>query len=150
LADTLGGQTQTWQTTVGQPIFLSDRDFKDVQRLSLERPDGRKNDLHSTGSTGDAQLTYGDTDVSGIYTLRGAGYPPTYLAVNVDTRESDLTPIDPKSFGPEIDFGGAGSNGDAAASGWQRAGWQSSFLWTAFALAMIELGLAWRFGRGSG
>ena len=50
-----------------------------------------------------SEWSYTDTDVSGIYTLRGLPQGRTQqFAVNVDTAEGDLAKIDPQQLPPEI------------------------------------------------
>ncbi len=64
--------------------------------VQIERPDGRTAVTEGRSAGGVGQWSYGDTDLSGVYTARLG--PPLatseLVAVNVDTAESDLTPLD--------------------------------------------------------
>lgn len=127
-----GGRQSAWQTAIGTPLPLS------ASRSPAEiiRPDERTTSFAS------------DTDVSGIYTVRRAGSEEaTRYAVNVDTRESELAQADPSKLPPQLILGTTTddlTDNRTAAS----AVWQSPLLWTALALLLLEMCLAWLFGRG--
>jgi hypothetical protein len=119
--------------------------------FQIVRPDGRTDPL-SVGSTPDGwQWTYDKTDVSGIYTLRGAPMDvENQFAVNVHTTESDLTKADAASLPSELLVRDTWmrANRATAAGLSPRSPWNLPLLWTALALLFVESFLAWQFGRG--
>ncbi len=127
-----GGRDSVWQTTVGTPLPIPTA----TNSLEITRPDGRTTSVA------------GDTDVSGIYAVRRNGVDGvTHFAVNVDTRESDLAQADVGKLPPQLVVSkttdvATGSGGAASAA------WQSPLLWSALALLLVEMCLAWLFGRG--
>ncbi|MDX1962615.1 MAG: BatA domain-containing protein [Pirellulales bacterium] len=87
---------------------------------------------------------------SGIYQALSPEHPPELFAVNVDTRESDLTPYEPAGWptGWQVNA----SETDPLASGglfYQRGGLHEYLLWLALALAVGESWLAWSLGRNA-
>ncbi|MEX2185888.1 MAG: BatA domain-containing protein [Pirellulales bacterium] len=128
----VGGRQGTWQTTVGASLPLP----AGRGPWEITRPDGRTTSVSS------------DTDISGIYTMRRAGSEDvTRYAVNIDTRESDLAQADASKLPPQLNLGttiDVLTDNRTAAS----AAWQSPLLWTALALLLAEMCLAWLFGRG--
>ena len=106
-----------------------------------------------TSTTAGWDWSYTDTDVSGVYSLRGLPQGRTQkFAVNVDAAEGDLAKIDPQQLPPEMkvrstwqDVEGA----HAAASVVSQSAWKESFLWVALALLFAESFMAWQFGRGA-
>jgi hypothetical protein len=160
------GQQQSWQQMVGTPISSGadngparSSDGNKVQNatspsatLQLQRPDGRNASIINQRSSAGTDWSYADTNVSGIYTLHsGSDGGPQYFAVNVDTRESDLTRVDPSTLPPELRTLSINQNSTDATTAptLARAGWNTWLLWPAFALLLIESFLAWQFGRGT-
>jgi hypothetical protein len=97
------------------------------------------------------QWSYDATDLSGVYTVRGAvGVEPQLFAVNVDTIESDVTKVDPQQLPPEIAIRQTPQAADnlAADELLPRAGWQRALVTAALVLLFVESLLAWYFGRG--
>jgi hypothetical protein len=143
LAYAAGGQQGAWQTTVGSSLTLPPSLEHGAGPLEITRPDGRTTSV----------LT--DNDVSGIYTVRRAGFDDvSHFAVNVDTRESDLAQADTSDLPSELIIRGDARSLDRSGNGVNdgfvpRAAWQRSLLWTALGLLLVELCLAWTFGRGT-
>lgn len=155
-----GGQ-QAWQQRVGTPLTgtvaaaansTNANDNLLSTSLNLTRPDNRPAALSIERTPTGVEWSYSNTDISGLYTLRASQQgEPSYFAVNVDTTESDLTPINADQLPPELrtidqmQHDRTGSSAPAIA----RSRWNESLLWPAFALLLVESFLAWRFGRGA-
>lgn len=101
------GRTTSASLTLGQPMRFTGPGTLDRQTITVTAPDGSKQTLTAAldTKTGQAAADYRDTALPGIYRVQanegfGAGGA---FAVNVDTRESILTPQDPqeltKAFG---------------------------------------------------
>jgi hypothetical protein len=118
--------------------------------LQIIRPDGRTDYVNLRNTPIGPQWTYEETDVSGFYTLRGAESPATF-AVNVDTKESDLTKADSDSLPPDVKVHETLQSSDdgAVITHLSRAGWNRSLLWSALAILFAESLLAWQFGRAT-
>jgi hypothetical protein len=128
-----GGRESAWQTTVGTRLPLS----ASSNPQKIIRPNGR--------TTTDA----GNTDISGIYTVRRAGTDDvTHYAVNVDSRESDLTQADASNLPPQLVIRKTTDTAAYHGGSFASTAWQSPLLWTALALLLVEMCLAWLFGRG--
>jgi hypothetical protein len=116
------------------------------------RPDGRVAPVSVTSTPAGSEWTYTDTDVSGVYTLRGLPQGRTQqFAVNVDTAEGDLTKIDPQQLPAELKVRTAwqGETGGHAAEAVSQSEWNQPILWCVAALLFVELFMAWQFGRGA-
>jgi len=137
----VGGRQDAWQVTVGQPLAIPEPPEATGDTLQITRPDGRTATVHAR--------RYADTDLAGIYTVQSSdGDGAMRFAVNVDARESDLAQVNPQKLPPQLstERGGNADNRNAAV---QRVPWSRSLLWSALALVLLELCLAWRFGRGA-
>jgi hypothetical protein len=150
LAFAVGGRHDQWQALVGAPLVATLPRNASADDLELTRPDDRKVSLRATTSP-DQSWRYDGTDISGIYTLKQRDSDVARFAVNVDTRESDLSRVDPQKLPPEVavraDWKNA--NGVVASGVLPERLWNRSLLWAAAALALVELCLAWQFGRGA-
>src|SRR5262249_41097435 len=140
-----------WQALVGEPLvaaFPSDAAGNDIE---LTRPDGRKVSLAASATPSDRSLRYQDADVAGIYSMLRGGTEVARFAVNVDTRESDLARVDPVKLPSQIAIRTDWKNSDqvAASGASPEQFWNRSLLWAAATLALLELCLAWLFGRGT-
>jgi hypothetical protein len=154
----VGLQSQQRNVLVGQPIEVSLAAAAEDVPLTLRFPDGRdhKAQLPADGESG--KLLVADTVQSGVYTLR-LGPPPgpsQSFAVNVDTVESDLAPLDPETLRnevwPGIPFVHRTSWQDAGrpqAMGPRHGhvGLPAVLLYAVLGLLFLEILLAWRFGR---
>jgi hypothetical protein len=154
------GQNQAWQQLVGSSITgtLADEAANvstsagPRDRVQIVRPDGRAAPVAWQSVGGTWQWTYNNTDLSGVYTLRGLSQERSkQFAVNVDPVESDLVKLDSKELPPNVLVRATAENG--ATHGAQRlvtqASWSARLLWLAVALMLVESFLAWQFGRGT-
>jgi len=156
LAYAIGGQLDQRNLRVGDPlggtIVLAARDAP----LSLQLPDGRSEEVRPRGEGDSSVWSYSDTMTSGIYTARftAPSAPSETYAVNVDTAESDLTPLAldelQEDLWQDVPFAyqtrwdsvsdpppGAGGRGD---------GLPKILLYGVLGLLLAETYLAWRFG----
>ncbi|HEX5472643.1 MAG TPA: hypothetical protein VFW73_12195, partial [Lacipirellulaceae bacterium] len=156
LAYASSGEHANWQHLVGRPIagVISDSTSSRAGRpeVKIVRPDGREAPVSLRLLSSGWEWSYPDTDISGIYSLRGLPKSGVKrVAVNVDSAESDLAKIDPHSLPQEFhvhnDQRGAASGVTIAAT--SQSDWSQSILWAALALLFAETFMAWRFGRGS-
>jgi hypothetical protein len=155
LAYAVSGTQQDWQQPVGAPI--ASRGASDPETaLKVIRPDGRTLPTALQTVQGEEQWLYRDTELAGIYSLVGKPQDVSQdasqkFARNVDTRESDLTRIDPRELPSEFVVRNTSpTDADGAPRSLiAHAAWSGRLLWLAFALLFIESFLAWRFGRGA-
>jgi hypothetical protein len=118
----------------------------------MVRPGGATAPIALIPSADETHWSYADTDLGGTYALRDASQGELkQFAVNVDTTESDLAKIDPQRLPRDIEIRTtAGGPADESASEFvSQAGYSGHLLWSAFALLLLELFLAWQFGRGT-
>jgi hypothetical protein len=91
MAYAVGGERSGRQQAVGTALGGS----RATSILRVTRPDGRTDFLQVSDAMAGGEWNYADTDVSGIYSVRGdAAGEPRAFAVNVDTAESDLARIE--------------------------------------------------------
>jgi hypothetical protein len=156
LAYASGGQPTQWQHLVGTPLAGSIRPAApqpaESGKLEIMRPDGRPASVALQSTPAGIEWSYADTDVSGIYTLRGLPQNETrQFAVNVDTAEGNLAKIDSASLPPEIKvwttLQGESRGGSLQAS--TQSDLFAAILWGVLALLFVESFLAWHFGRGA-
>jgi hypothetical protein len=117
----------------------------------LTRPGDTTQKLSLAADGIDARWTIPDADTSGIYSVQLPGQPAQQLAVNLNTRESDLARLDPEllpsQFSRELAEPGQPPPALATAQG------RSFFrllLSAMLVLVLVEPCLAWYFGRGRG
>ncbi len=152
LAYAASGAQSQGEPLVGMPLVstLSTRPSGDV--ISVTRPDGTTDSASVTSSPTGWQWAYDRTNVSGIYQATGPSSAESQpFAVNVDTREGNLTKADAKQLPPELLVRDTWQNATSAATSGgllSHSGWHRSLLWCALALLFAESLLAWRFGRG--
>jgi hypothetical protein len=149
LAYAAAGETPN-SFTVGTPLAGLVEPGERSDSLTLTRPDGRTAELAVTNSATGNDWTYDDTDLGGVYVARSSSTGDAqFYAVNVDTAESDLTQVDRQLLPPELlvrsDAGAYLGQSDSIVP---HANWHRPLLWTAFGMVLVELGLAWIFGRG--
>jgi hypothetical protein len=151
LAYASGGQQLRWQQLVGTPLGGQSQSAGNAE-LQMVRPDGRTASIAVRSTPTGSEWSYTDTDVSGIYTLRGLPQGRTQqFAVNVDTAEGDLAKIDPRQLPPAINVRSTwqgethGGPGEATT----QSNWNTSILWGVLALLFAESYMAWQFGRGA-
>lgn len=155
----VGGQFRGRNLLVGEPLVGRWVASEPAASLSILRPGG-KSDLAAAAPGSDASTwTYAQTDRSGFYVAQ-FGSPPfrrEAFAVNLNTAESDLSPISPKELAervwPDIPF--------RYQTAWQKAEEPSApelpeharlsrwLLYAALLLLVAETCLARRFGHYS-
>jgi hypothetical protein len=156
----MSGKNEAWQQLVGTSLTgsLADEAANGSasagpgERVQIVRPDGRTAPVAWQSDGGNWHWDYSDTDLSGVYTLRGASEERLQqFAVNVDPVESDLARLDPKELPPNVNIRTTAENG--ATHGTQRlvtqASWSGWLVWLAILMMLIESFLAWKFGRGT-
>ncbi len=150
------GRQMHWQQSVGAPLGgtlnAAPPATAELSALQIARPDGRVDPVSVQPATTGWEWTYGDTNASGIYALRGVPDDESrQFAVNVDTSESNLAKADPRQLPPELSVRHTWqeTTDDAASGQITQAGWDQSLLWLVLALLFTESFLAWRFGRGT-
>jgi hypothetical protein len=121
-----------------------------ARALTVRTPAGRQQPAQLDGG-GAAHWSYGDTVLSGVYTLtQGDTHPDKHFAVNVDPRESDLTRIDSAELPPELATSQRSNLDDSTATAVSRqTGFHRWLLYLVFGLLLAESLLAWRFGNSS-
>ena len=150
----VASQGQQQNLEVGEPLAASLAGLKAEPAVTVKRPDGqiRAGQLHTDGDYG--QWGYDDTLLSGVYTVQfGAPVSRTQaFAVNVNTVESDLTPVDieeTEAFdGIPLVHRTSWQRPDALAVGpIARPGHlHVGLLYAVLGLLFVESFLAWRFG----
>jgi hypothetical protein len=155
LAYSMTGQQSDWQQLVGTPLssnaLPSSLQSTTSTALRIELPDGQTAPVSVQTTPNGEDWSYADTNLSGIYTLRGLPDDATReFAVNVDTTESDLAKANPEQLPPELNVGEVESDATAGTvdANISRAGFNQSLLWVALAFLFVESFLAWQFGRG--
>jgi hypothetical protein len=156
LAFASGGQQTLWQRLVGAPLTgsLSNETAASIGSggLHIARPDGRTEPVSLQSTPAGKEWRYTNTDISGIYTLRGLPKGQTQrFAVNVDTAEGDVARINPQQLPTAIKVRSnwEGETGGAKTQTTAQAGLNTSLLWGALALLFAESFMAWQFGRGA-
>jgi hypothetical protein len=155
-----GNRQQHWQQLIGSPLRSENGELSAIAtsftpqsaNITVERPDKRVDTVHVDQTSSGTAWTYANTNVNGIYTVKGLPNGATRLfAVNVDPGEGDLEQVDLELVPPEVqvlDAPAEARPADESASV-ARAGWNLNLLWAAFVLLLIESFLAYHFGRGT-
>jgi hypothetical protein len=156
------GERNQWQQLVGTPIASWQRGVSrdlapdarlasNSEALQIIRPDGRPAPVSLQTTPTGLEWHYDETNVGGIYTLRGLPQGEVQFAVNLDTAESDLTKIDPKDPPPQFVVRSTWQDSQQSQAGdvLARAPWNQSLLWGVLALLFAESFMAWQFGRGA-
>jgi hypothetical protein len=150
LAYVLSQNQQEWQHAVG--TVLSGPVTPDHgANLKMRRPDGTAAPVALHRPHGESQWSFRETELSGIYSLAGQDDASQQFALNVDSRESDLTRIDSQQLPQEfvVRSSPAPVGDEATTSLVAHDSWSGPLLWFALLLLFIESVLAWRFGRGA-
>jgi hypothetical protein len=155
LAYVTGGRQNEWQLPVGAQLVgvLTAQSASAVDDdLKIARPDGRVDAVSIVNSPDGLRWAYGETDLSGMYSLRGAAADSIIqFAVNVDTAEGELAKADasqlPEALLVRETWRDAASVN--AAGMLRRSTWDRTLLWIALAMLFVESLMAWRFGRGT-
>ncbi len=94
-------------------------------------------------------MFFSDTSASGVYSWSAAGEEFARFAVNLDTRESDLSTVDPAALPAGFTTHSAAATAGIPALGANRS-FARSLLGGALVLLLAETTLAWLLGRGWG
>lgn len=156
LAYASGGQHDRWQQLVGTPLTGSIAEPAsgglNGGELQMMRPDGRVAAVATQTSPAGWEWSYSDTDVSGLYSLRGLPQGRIQpFAVNVDAAEGDLARVAAQHLPRALDIRSTWrdvGNARVAANVVSQSAWNQSLLWLVLALLFAESFMAWRFGRG--
>lgn len=150
-----GGRQAHWQQLVGTSSsgsIAATESRSGSSELQIVRPDGRTESVSTRSAAAGSEWNYSNTDVSGIYTLRGLPQGHTdRFAVNVDTVESDVAKIDPKQLPPAIRVQSHWQD-ETTGNAFQamaQSDWTTEILWGALALLFAESFMGWQFGRGA-
>lgn len=134
---------------VGQQAACTANALGPLTHLEIRLPAGDKRNLPPSGVEDQGQVLFTDTSTSGIYSWSSAGEEFARFAVNLDTRESDLSTVDPaelpKGFTSRSVVAAAGIPTITADRSFAR-----SLLRGALALLLVETTLAWLVGKGWG
>ena len=157
LAYLVGGQREDhFNKLVGQPILYSPSAEVAGQPLVVQMPTGVLTKGQVADSSGGSNQLLIDTPTSGIYTLLPGGTsttestpeePAAKIAINLDTRESDLAHIHPNDLPESITRQMSTSRSTGTMAGIPL---QGSLFAAALVLLFAELLLAWWMGRGWG
>jgi hypothetical protein len=154
----LGGGAGDGELLVGATLGGAVDPGAGVNGVELTRPDGRVDTASVVDGLDGPAWSYDGTNSSGVYVARAVGASDgnvekgEQFAVNVDPAESDLTRIDAGDLPADIvvrnDW--RGSAGGGVDRGLARRGQMERWmLYGALALALVEVFLAWSFGRGN-
>jgi hypothetical protein len=156
LAYCVGSQSQQWNLEVGQPLDDALPLPAAGETLSVQRPDGGSETLRPATQGDYGQFSYAETTQSGIYTARlgGPSGSSQLFAVNLDTVESDLTPLAPDELRGQLWSGvpfvcqtnWSSPERPVAGRSDRPGALHLELLYAAFALLLAETFLAWRFG----
>lgn len=132
---------------VGEPAeFLWD---EGATTASVRFPDGLRQTLPLPGAEDHDQLVFQETNQRGVYRFGDSEMEHARFAVNLDGRDSDLTPIDPATLPA-----GFSANTVESKLSLSTAGGDFSLVRTllagALVLLLLEIGLAWQLGKGWG
>ncbi len=152
----VGGQSRPRNLEVGQPLEGDWPMPAGGVSLSLHRPDGGTESLPLAAEGDYGVFSYLDTTLSGIYAARmSTALARTQLfAVNLDTAESDLTPLGHDELRGNV-FSGvpfvyqtdwAGPEHRAAGRASHPGALHLELLYAALALLLAETFIAWRLG----
>jgi hypothetical protein len=147
----IGPQGADRNTLVGRSIGSSLPAAHASSFLSLETPDGSKQQIRLAARDDANRWSFADTWQSGIYRAafgRADSSAANLFAVNVDANESDLAKISLRELpdGLTIVSGLNGPDRRLAAELESRAGQERLFLYVALGCLLLETVLAWWFG----
>ena len=156
LAYASSGRHDRLQQLVGTPLSGTIRDatasLAKKGDLQMVRPDGRAASVVLQSTTDGWEWDFADTEVSGIYSLRGLPEGRTQqFAVNVDTSEGDLNKIDPKELTKDVKIRSTWQSESTGESidALSQLSLNQPILWAALALLFLESFMAWQFGQGA-
>jgi hypothetical protein len=152
----LAGQTQPRNVSVGDALASSLDTAASVASVTIERPDGRRRAVPLETRGDYSSWSYDDTRISGIYTAQfGPPLSRTQLfAVNLNTAESDLTPVSRDELqnevlpGVPLDYqaGLQTAGGRLKLSAEPAVQLHVGLLYAVVGLLLLETFFAWRLG----
>jgi hypothetical protein len=152
----LEGNAKLRNLEVGEPMAAPAPPALADATATVQTPDGRTQPIQWRVQDGANIMEFGDTAQSGAYVVRFGQNADHKLiiAVNVDTRESDLAQISPDDLQTEVWPGATfprqtvWQNTDRPAVGalFARTDLQVKILYMVLGLLFLETFLAWRFG----
>lgn len=155
----ISGRWQNRQKLVGDPLTAAWAGQLFDMSVTLKRPDGTSQPLTLQERGGLVAAALEPVDRSGVYEFQ-CGAPLNHselFAVNVDPRESDLTPVSQETLQttllPDVDLAIRSADDAGASNAWQEYDSGQSSLTRLLALSvlgllLIEPLLAWRFQWG--
>ena len=153
------GQVEQQNITAGEPIEISQPALFGAKPPSVRLPDGGRGVMQVRAAGGGFLANFADTLQSGFYTVNSeeSASRGRMFAVNVDTSESDLTPIAlielRSDVWPGVPFVHQAVWRDAAAAvGFSRGTnrFHVDLLYVALGLLFFETLLAWKIDGGQG
>ncbi len=120
-----------------------------AKTASVRLPVGVRQTLPLAGAEVRGQRVFRETPLSGVYQFSAEGKECARFAVNLDGRDSDLTPIDQKTLPADLSVNTIEGSTSLLSS-------RGDFLFArtllacALGLLLLEIGLAWTLGRGWG
>jgi hypothetical protein len=155
----VGGQFARHNGPVGRPLEGPVPTVAADETVEVFSPDGQSRSIRPALEADEPAWGFRDTWYSGVYSVRfgDAASEPQRFARNVDTRESDLEPLDPTTLEEEVWPGvafryqtdwEAGADEPSGQLG-RRATLSQEILWIVFGGLLLETFFAWRFGHHS-
>ncbi len=129
---------------VGQTAACAWDASRPETQVTVRRPEGTEQTLSTLTAEAPGFLLFAETSESGIYQVSAAGEEIARFAVNLDTRESDLSTIDPQ----ELPTGIATRTASSSAQRRDDFAFAPSLLAGAAVCMLAELALACWLGRG--
>jgi hypothetical protein len=153
----LAGEAKQRNLTVGEPIGLAAPATAADAPVAIQCPDGRSANLALKLRGETSAIEFSETGRSGFYSVK-IGSPlnrQESFAVNVDTRESDLSQLSAEELRDEVWPGvnfmrqttWQNAAEPIAAALARQPGMQVELLYAVFILLLLETYLAYRFGR---
>ena len=141
------GWLQQRNLLVGEPAIFAR--VAGAKRASVRLPEGVRQTLPLTNAEDRGQRVFRETDQRGIYQFSANDQECARFAINLDGRDSDLTPLDPAAL--PRGFSCKPSEGHRTLSAVVGSISLARILLAgALVLLLLEIGLAWLLGRGWG
>jgi len=132
---------------VGEPAIFPWMDG--TKTASVRLPAGTRQTLPHPGAEDRGRLVFRETNDQGVYRFSANDQESARFAVNLDGRDSDLTPIDPATLPASFSANTVAGSSPllTAAVNFSLA---RTLLAAALMLLLLEIGLAWLLGKGWG